>query len=247
MASNNQGTQYSGGNTNWAPPNNQGFTPNNPNFQGNPPNYGNTWGPNVPPNMTPNMTPNVPPNNSNPNFNNPGYNNNPVSYNYGSPYGAQFSNQNFVPYSPPTYGPQGVPGVYGSWGLYYKAQCTTSELDDLHRWFNTASKDKGVITAQELLPVIFFNHKFSLETCRRLVKIFDKEGNGSIGFDEYSALYKFIQSLDIAFKANDKGQKNKLEKIEAEWALGSIGFKFVSQLHALLFDHFAKKTNYYSI
>jgi len=68
---------------------------------------------------------------------------------------------------------------------------------------------------------------FSLETSKKLVKVFDSDGSGNIGFYEYASLHRFVTSLQQAFNAFDRDRSGTLEFSECQQALSQGGF-FVS-------------------
>jgi len=121
------------------------------------------------------------------------------------------------------------------------------EVQQLKAWFDAVDRDKsGSITAQEIASMNFGTKTFRLDTADLLVKIFDTDRSGSIGFYEYAALHKFIMSVQNAFYAFDTDRSGSLEEAEVAQALGQAGFRFAPQVVRALIVKFAKQNASYT-
>jgi len=118
-----------------------------------------------------------------------------------------------------------------AWAQGYYNQLTPQELSNLQAWFTSVDRDRsGYITAQELASANFNGHRFSLDTASVLVKVFDLDRNGNIGFYEYASLHKFIVSMQGAFYHFDRDRSGSLELHELDAALRQGGFTFSPQI-----------------
>jgi len=66
--------------------------------------------------------------------------------------------------------------------------------------------------------------RFSLETAKLLIKVFDKDRSGEIEFQEYASLHKFIISMHGAFQAYDRDRSGTIDLNEALSAVQQGGF-----------------------
>ena len=98
---------------------------------------------------------------------------------------------------------------------------------ELRGTFASVDKDRsGHITAVELTSLQFGGKKFSLDTAKKLVKVFDVDKSGSISFEEYAALHQFVMSMQAAYYQHDRDNSGKLDKAEVLQALMSgTGFE----------------------
>jgi len=138
----------------------------------------------------------------------------------GYPAGPQYS------YPPPQAYPQAKP----------PPSVGHAESAELQASFVAADKHKtGHLTANELMNVPFSGQRLSLETCRKLVKLFDRSGQGNITINEFSPLHKFVLTTQAAFLQSDVMRSNKLDENGLANALALAGFVFqagfVSALH----------------
>lgn len=114
---------------------------------------------------------------------------------------------------------------------------------ELKGYFSSVDKDKsGHITATELTNLQFGGKKFSLETAKSLVKVFDVDKSGSISFEEYAALHQFVVSMQAAFYQHDKDGSGKLDNREITEALHQGGFQLSQPVVESIIKKF-KQTN----
>jgi len=148
---------------------------------------------------------------------------------YGAPPGAPYG-------APPGYG---APHALNPMGQYYFNMVDASRIAMLRSQFNAVDKDKsGSITATELTSLQFEGKRFSLDTTKQLVKVFDVDKSGHISFDEYAALHQFVISMQVAFYACDRDGSGKLDTPEVLSALIQGGFNLNLQTIQLLMNKF---------
>jgi len=101
------------------------------------------------------------------------------------------------------------------------------ELRQLQAWFDRTDTNRdGRITANELRSQKFKGKQLSLKTCKKLIKVFDKDKHGAVDFKSYAQLYKFVNVMIDSFKKYDTDRNGKLDPYEISEALRQGGFKF---------------------
>ena len=118
-----------------------------------------------------------------------------------------------------------------------------SEVQELRGWFSAVDRDNsGEISANELAQMQFGVQKFGMSTCNMLIKVFDTDQSGQIGFFEYCVLHKFIMGMQAAFHMHDKDRSRRLDLPEVTQALAQGGFQFSQATVGKIFSKFAKKS-----
>jgi len=93
----------------------------------------------------------------------------------------------------------------------------------------------GTITSDELANVAIGGLRLGIDTAIKLVRIFDVNNNGSIDFQEYASLHKFLLSMQATFSTADKDKNGKLDVQEIHNALEAGGFKMSYQSSQALY------------
>jgi len=115
-------------------------------------------------------------------------------------------------------------------------------VEALKKSFELIDTDKsGQITANELTGLNIGGQKFSIETTLKLVKVFDADNSGNIGFYEYAALHKFVSSMRQAYLAFDLDKSGLLDYNETQKALQQGGFFPSPSTFNKVFFRFANK------
>jgi len=124
---------------------------------------------------------------------------------------------------------------------HYFNMLNSQEQQQLQQKFASIDRDRsGQISAQELSAVPLDGVKFSLETAQMLVRVFDKDGTGQIGFQEFGALEKFIASMKQAFLAYDRDRSGSIEYQEVQLAVSQGGFYLSPQTLQLVYAKFLR-------
>ncbi|EDR25450.1 Sorcin, putative [Entamoeba dispar SAW760] len=100
------------------------------------------------------------------------------------------------------------------------------EFRPLQEWFEKTDKDKsGTLELNELKSAKFPGGlRLDEDTCRKLMKIFDMDLSGNIGFYEYLALMKFVDLVDKTFIHFDADHSGTMDLNEMMAALPQLGF-----------------------
>lgn len=101
----------------------------------------------------------------------------------------------------------------------------------------------GKITFNELQKVLSMpnsdiNSMFNERCAKRLIKMFDRNGNNSIDFEEYSALHQYLVQMKAGFESVDTNKSGKLELQEVATTLSRVGFNFTGPTLEKIFKMF---------
>lgn len=76
---------------------------------------------------------------------------------------------------------------------------------------------------------------FNMETARMLVNLFDRNHDGTINFDEFSELYRYVTEWSTAFRSHDPSNGGTIQPSDFPTALKECNFtlpdRFMSLLH----------------
>eukprot|EP01114_Cavostelium_apophysatum_P016965 TRINITY_DN4932_c0_g1_i2.p1 TRINITY_DN4932_c0_g1~~TRINITY_DN4932_c0_g1_i2.p1 ORF type:complete len:229 (-),score=44.80 TRINITY_DN4932_c0_g1_i2:89-775(-) len=133
------------------------------------------------------------------------------------------------PYSAPVPGPNsGYPGQQGPYQQQQPwMQQYASQNSQLRNWFDSVDQDRsGFVDANELRRALAAGGEdFSSATVDLMISMFDRDNNQNINFDEFSALFGFINQTRDAFNAFDQ-QKQGITLQDFASALQRVGFNF---------------------
>ncbi|KAG0152039.1 hypothetical protein CROQUDRAFT_650642 [Cronartium quercuum f. sp. fusiforme G11] len=172
---------------------------------------------------------------------------------YGPPPGAPPSGNNaYGPSSGGGYGPPpGAPpaGAYGSHGppppsnqsrpgTLHRPRPPTQVIDpQLRTWFAAVDRDNsGNISPVELQQALVNGDwsPFDLDTVKMLMNIFDTDRSGTIGFEEFAGLWKYIKDWQGVFRHFDSDRSGTIAGPELRNALDQFGFRLPPHLLQLL-------------
>jgi Ca2+-binding EF-hand superfamily protein len=92
-------------------------------------------------------------------------------------------------------------------------------------WFQSVDLDRsGTITAHELANFQVGGFPIGYEIASKLIKVFDKDNNMCIDFNEYATMHQFLTTIQNAFYASDTNRSGTLDAREIHGALTSAGF-----------------------
>jgi len=140
--------------------------------------------------------------------------------------------------------PPGAPPAYGSRGGGPAAGTFTQRYGpppgsdpQLWSWFAAVDTDhSGAINAPELKNALINGDwtAFDLDTVKLLMNMFDTDRNGTIGFAEFSGLWKYIQDWQGVFKHFDRDQSGSIDANELTQALQQFGYNLPRNLVGLI-------------
>jgi len=144
------------------------------------------------------------------------------------------------PGGPGGYGapPGGAPPLYGGGFAPPAARGPPPGADpQLWSWFTSVDLDRsGAITATELERALVNGDwtPFDLDTVKLLMTIFDTDRSGTIGFNEFSGLWKYIKDWQNVFKHFDRDRSGSIDGNELRDALAQFGFNLSPPLLELV-------------
>jgi len=158
--------------------------------------------------------------------------------NYGAPRGGPPAG------APPGYdqgygGPQGGygggPGYGGPGGFSQPPPTGPPAGADPQLWncFISVDTDRsGSITATELQKALINGDwsPFDLDTVKLLMTIFDTDRSGTIGFNEFTGLWRYVKDWQNVFRHFDKDRSGSIDGAELQAALKQFGYNLSPQL-----------------
>jgi len=112
----------------------------------------------------------------------------------------------------------------------------------LWQWFSAVNTHhSGAITVGELQNALVNGDwsKFDLDTVKMLMNMFDVDRSGSIGFNEFCGLWKYIQDWQGVFRHFDKDRSGSIEGYELAEAMRSFGYNLSPGLLTLIEQKYA--------
>jgi len=103
-----------------------------------------------------------------------------------------------------------------------------------------------MIHAQELERALINGDwtPFDLDTVKMLMTIFDVDRSGTIGFNEFAGLWKYIKDWQNVFKHFDRDHSGSIDGGELREALANFGYNLSPQLLVLLQCKYDAKANH---
>uniref|UniRef100_A0A8C2G9N4 Calpain-2 catalytic subunit n=1 Tax=Cyprinus carpio TaxID=7962 RepID=A0A8C2G9N4_CYPCA len=105
-----------------------------------------------------------------------------------------------------------------------------------------ADAEISVFELQNILNKVITKRKdiqtdgFSLDTCRNMVNLLDKDGSGKLGLAEFKILWT---KLEIYLVKNDKDRSGTMSSMEMREALGKAGFSLNNTLHQIMVSRYS--------
>lgn len=114
--------------------------------------------------------------------------------------------------------------------------------------FNRVDKDRsGFISADELQVALSNGtwSPFNPETVRLMIGMFDRENRGTVSFQDFGALWKYVTDWQNCFRSFDRDNSGNIDKNELKTALTSFGYRLSDNIIDMLlrkFDRFGRGT-----
>jgi len=154
-----------------------------------------------------------------------------------------------------SYGGYGAPPGYGGGGYGAPGGFASAPPrgpppggdPQLWSWFVTVDHDgSGAITAVELERALVNGDwtAFDLDTVKLLMSLFDRDRSGTIGFNEFSSLWKYIKDWQNVFRHFDRDRSGSIDGRELQEALHQFGYNLNPQLLTLVQKKYASNVSY---
>ncbi|KAH8110544.1 EF-hand, partial [Phellopilus nigrolimitatus] len=117
----------------------------------------------------------------------------------------------------------------------------------LWQWYSSVDADgSGSITAQELQQCLINGDwsSFDLDTVKLLMTIFDTDRSGTIGFNEFAGLWKYIKDWQVVFRRFDQDRSGSIDGRELDNALKQFGYNLSPDLMRLLLAKYESVTRH---
>lgn len=132
---------------------------------------------------------------------------------------------------PGGYPPQ--PGGYGGYPGAYGAPPPAT--DPMWGYFTAIAGQDGEVDAEELQRCLTQSgfsgsyQPFSLETCRIMIAMLDRDMTGKMGFNEFKELFTALNGWKQNFMMFDQDRSGTVEPHEMSQAIGSMGYRVSPQ------------------
>ncbi|XP_069770448.1 sorcin-like isoform X1 [Narcine bancroftii] len=132
----------------------------------------------------------------------------------------------------PGAGGAGYPGAPGAGGY---GQFPGQQQDPLYGYFAAVAGQDGHIDAEELQRCltqsgISGSYKpFSLETCKIMISMLDRDMSATMGFSEFKELWTVLSSWRQNFAAFDRDRSGTVEPQELQQAIAAMGYRISPQ------------------
>lgn len=82
---------------------------------------------------------------------------------------------------------------------------------------------------------------FHPRTVRLMIRMFDRDGSGTINFDEFVSLWRYLAAWRELFDRFDEDRSGRISRPEFEKALVAFGYRLSTKFITVMFDVFACK------
>ncbi|XP_051872205.1 sorcin-like [Pristis pectinata] len=152
-------------------------------------------------------------------------------------YGAQFPQYGGAPGGPggagfPGAGGPGYPGAPGAGGY---GGFPGQQQDPLYGYFAAVAGQDGHIDAEELQRCLTQSgisgtyKPFSMETCKLMISMLDRDMSGTMGFGEFKELWTVLSSWRQNFASFDRDRSGTVEPQELQQAITAMGYRLSPQ------------------
>ncbi|KAK0045195.1 programmed cell death protein 6-like isoform X2 [Biomphalaria glabrata] len=101
----------------------------------------------------------------------------------------------------------------------------------------------GSISANELQRALSNGTwtPFNPETVRLMIGMFDRDNSGTINFQEFVSLWKYVTDWQNTFRSYDRDNSGSIDKTELKTALTSFGYRLSDQFYDILIRKFDRQ------
>lgn len=101
----------------------------------------------------------------------------------------------------------------------------------------------GQISAKELQDALKNGtwQPFNPETVRLMIGMFDRDNSGTINFQEFQALWKYVTDWQNCFRGYDRDSSGSIDRNELKTALTGFGYRLSDQFYDILVKKFDRQ------
>ncbi|XP_011693788.1 PREDICTED: programmed cell death protein 6 isoform X2 [Wasmannia auropunctata] len=103
--------------------------------------------------------------------------------------------------------------------------------------FQRVDRDRsGAISANELQQALSNGTwtPFNPETVRLMIGMFDKKQSGTVSFEEFGALWKYVTDWESCFRSFDRDNSGNIDRNELKTALINFGYRLSDHIIDML-------------
>ncbi|XP_014773297.1 programmed cell death protein 6 isoform X1 [Octopus bimaculoides] len=121
-----------------------------------------------------------------------------------------------------------------------------SNIDQNYLWgiFQKVDRDQsGQISSKELQDALSNGTwtPFNPETVRLMVGMFDRDNSGTINFQEFTQLWKYVTDWQNTFRAFDTDGSGSIDRNELKAALQTFGYRLSDPFYSMLVKRFDRQ------
>ncbi|KAL3860583.1 hypothetical protein ACJMK2_010685 [Sinanodonta woodiana] len=110
--------------------------------------------------------------------------------------------------------------------------------------FQRVDKDRsGEVSAVELQQALANGTwtPFNPETVRLMIGMFDRDNSGTVNFQEFASLWKYVTDWQNCFRSYDRDGSGAIDKNELKMALTSFGYRLSDRFYEILVKKFDRQ------
>ncbi|XP_018333053.1 programmed cell death protein 6 [Agrilus planipennis] len=107
--------------------------------------------------------------------------------------------------------------------------------------FQRVDRDRsGYISSDELQQALSNGtwNPFNPETVRLMIGMFDKQNRGTVSFEDFAALWKYVTDWQNCFRSFDRDNSGNIDRNELKIALTTFGYRLSDNLIDLIMRKF---------
>ncbi|KAG3274589.1 grancalcin isoform X1 [Ictidomys tridecemlineatus] len=144
----------------------------------------------------------------------------------------------------PGTGPNMFPGGYSGYPAY--SDNYSSADDAMWNYFTAVAGQDGEVDAEELQKCLTQSgisgtySPFSLETCRIMIAMLDRDYTGKMGFNEFKELWAALNAWKQNFMTIDQDRSGTVEHHELSQAIAIMGYRLSPQTLTAIVRRYSK-------
>ncbi|KAA8579064.1 hypothetical protein FQN60_017427 [Etheostoma spectabile] len=99
----------------------------------------------------------------------------------------------------------------------------------------------GYFSAVAGQPMCLLPPAFSLETCRLMISMLDRDRSNSLGFAEFKDLWQVLNGWKMTFASYDRDRSGTVEGQELQHAVAAMGYNLSPQAMNIIMKRFSSQ------